>query len=256
MSGGRASDPCLAGERGLPKALPSPEMYDGDPCRSTIGRRLRPTSGTSCRNSWSESRRSSSKNAPMEKRNLDGGGERGPGPIRVRDPGPDSPRVQAPSEHWPVIEFDLVEDRIYACPYAGYRSTLSEKSKALLDGEYRDAKDSHQIVVFVKDTGTRRLISFSIDEDSEERGERGGRAEPELTTGSCGPCFQLGDESGIVLNRGSAIRKWREAVIEIGTLATQRLMEGPYDKWISRRRFPPEPGRRPSAIRWPPGDSG
>jgi len=75
-------------------------------------------------------------------------------------------------EHRPIMEFDLVEDRIYAYPYAGYRATLSERSKKLLDEEYRDARANHQIVVFVKDSGTRRLISFSINEQSEGKMRR------------------------------------------------------------------------------------
>ena|SRR3990172_9507177 len=72
-------------------------------------------------------------------------------------------------EHRPIIEFDLVEHRIYAYPYAGYRDSVSEKSRELLDEEYRDAETNGRIVVFVKDSGTRHLISFSIDEDSEGR---------------------------------------------------------------------------------------
>ena len=72
-------------------------------------------------------------------------------------------------EHRPIIQFDLVERRIYAYPYAGYRSCLSERSKELLDKEYRDAEANRQIVVFVKDSRTRRLISFSIDEEFEGR---------------------------------------------------------------------------------------
>jgi hypothetical protein len=62
-----------------------------------------------------------------------------------------------------------VERRIYAYPYASYRHGLSERSKELLEKEYRNAGADRQIVVFVKDSGTRRLISFSIDEDFEGR---------------------------------------------------------------------------------------
>ncbi len=71
-------------------------------------------------------------------------------------------------ENRPIIEFDVVERLIYAYPYAGYRDSLSERSKKLLDCEYRDAEANRQIVVFVKDSKTRRLISFSMDEDFEE----------------------------------------------------------------------------------------
>jgi hypothetical protein len=54
-------------------------------------------------------------------------------------------------DHRPIIEFDVVEHRIYAWPYAGYRNCLSERSRALLDKEYRDAETNRQIVVYVKD---------------------------------------------------------------------------------------------------------
>jgi hypothetical protein len=77
-------------------------------------------------------------------------------------------------ENRPVMEFDVVERRIYAYPYAGYRDGLSERSKKLLDREYKDARANRQIVVFVKDSETRRLISFSIDEDFEGGQQRDG----------------------------------------------------------------------------------
>ena len=76
-------------------------------------------------------------------------------------------------DHRPIIEFDVVEHRIYAWSNAGYRNCLSERSRELLDKEYRDAETNRQIVVYVKDSGTRRLISFSIDEDFEGRRRKG-----------------------------------------------------------------------------------
>ena len=48
-------------------------------------------------------------------------------------------------EDRPIMEFDVVEGRIYAYPYAGYRNRLSETSEKLLDREYRDAEANRQI---------------------------------------------------------------------------------------------------------------
>lgn len=68
----------------------------------------------------------------------------------------------------PIIEFAVDENLIYAYPYAGYHAQLSERSQKLLEREYQEAQANRQIVVFVKDNRTRRLISFSIDENPED----------------------------------------------------------------------------------------
>jgi hypothetical protein len=76
----------------------------------------------------------------------------------------------------PIIEFAVDENLIYAFPYAGYYDHLSERSQKLLEREYQEAQANRQIVVFVKDNRTRRLISFSIDENPEDvrcKGQQG-----------------------------------------------------------------------------------
>ncbi len=66
-------------------------------------------------------------------------------------------------EHRPVMLFDVEEQRLYANPYQGYKETLSERSQAMLERQYQEAQQRDQIVVFVRDNETRRLISLSID---------------------------------------------------------------------------------------------
>jgi hypothetical protein len=107
-------------------------------------------------------------------------------------------------EHRPIIEFDRVEHRISAYPYAGYRHGLSERSRKLLDEEYRNAEANRQIVVYVKDSGTRRLISFSIDEELVRRkaAEEPAAGGPKLTTGSSGP-YEL-----IVMAKENITGRW------------------------------------------------
>ena len=68
----------------------------------------------------------------------------------------------------PIIEYSVDENLIYAYPYAGYYDHLSERSQELLEREYQEAQADRQIVGFVKDNRTRRLISFSIDENPED----------------------------------------------------------------------------------------
>ena len=65
-------------------------------------------------------------------------------------------------EHRPVMLFNVEEQRLYANPYQGYKETLSERSQAMLERQYQEAQQ-RQIVVFVRDNETRRLISLSID---------------------------------------------------------------------------------------------
>ena len=66
-------------------------------------------------------------------------------------------------EHRPVMLFDVQEERIYAYPCLDYKKTLSERSQAMLKDQYEEAQRYEQIVVFVRDNATRRLVSFTID---------------------------------------------------------------------------------------------
>lgn len=62
----------------------------------------------------------------------------------------------------PVMLFDIQEQRIYAYPYEDFKKDLSEKSQASLTEQYEKALRNNQIVVFVRDNGQRRLVSFSV----------------------------------------------------------------------------------------------
>jgi hypothetical protein len=66
-------------------------------------------------------------------------------------------------EHRPVMLFDVQEERLYAYPYFDYKGTLSERSRAMLEEQYEEAQRHDQIVVFVRDEATRRLVSLTID---------------------------------------------------------------------------------------------
>ena len=66
-------------------------------------------------------------------------------------------------EHRPVMLFDVQEERLYAYPYFDYKGTLSERSQAMLEEQYEEAQRHDQIVVFVRDEATRRLVSLTID---------------------------------------------------------------------------------------------
>lgn len=65
-------------------------------------------------------------------------------------------------EHRPVMLFHIQEDRVYAYPYVEYKATLSDRSQAMLERQYEEAKQDNRIVVFVRDEA-RRLASFSLD---------------------------------------------------------------------------------------------
>ncbi len=70
---------------------------------------------------------------------------------------------KAHAQHKPLIEFNIQEQRLYACSYLEYRATLSERSQTMLTEQYEKAQLQNQIIVFVKDEKSRRLTSFSID---------------------------------------------------------------------------------------------
>jgi hypothetical protein len=62
----------------------------------------------------------------------------------------------------PVMLFDIQEQRIYAYPYRDYAADLSRKSQLSLARQYRAAGEDGDMVVFIRDNGERRLVSFSV----------------------------------------------------------------------------------------------
>jgi hypothetical protein len=65
----------------------------------------------------------------------------------------------------PVVLYDLQEQRIYVYPYADFLCDLSEKSQSTLKDQYERAIRGNKIVVFVRDSEERRLVSFSMNNE-------------------------------------------------------------------------------------------
>ena len=68
-------------------------------------------------------------------------------------------------EEKPIILLDIQEQRIYACPYKEFKEDLSVSNQASLTEQYEEAIASNRIVVFVRDSDQRRLVSYTIDYD-------------------------------------------------------------------------------------------
>jgi hypothetical protein len=68
----------------------------------------------------------------------------------------------------PVMLFDVQEQRIYAYPYQEFKAELSPRSQAILADQYQRALASNQMVVFVRDSQKRKLVSYSLDLAQEE----------------------------------------------------------------------------------------
>ncbi len=81
------------------------------------------------------------------------------------------------SEHWgqilnlykkiedkkPIMLIDIQEQKLYAYPYLDYKSSLSERSQAMLEKEYEAALLNNQVVVFVQDNENKQLLSQNFD---------------------------------------------------------------------------------------------
>jgi hypothetical protein len=65
----------------------------------------------------------------------------------------------------PVMLYDIQEKRIYVYPYAGFAAELSERSQEVLKEQRETASAGSQIVVFVRDNMTRRLVSFTLENE-------------------------------------------------------------------------------------------
>jgi hypothetical protein len=81
------------------------------------------------------------------------------------------------SEHWgqilniykkfndkkPIMLIDIQEQKLYAYPYLDYKSSLSERSQAMLEKEYEAALLNNKVVVFVRDNENEQLLSQNFD---------------------------------------------------------------------------------------------
>ncbi len=61
----------------------------------------------------------------------------------------------------PIMLFDIQEQKIYAYPYNDFKSLMNEKSQTMLEDQYSDALLNNKMVVFVRDSEKRNLISAS-----------------------------------------------------------------------------------------------
>jgi hypothetical protein len=70
---------------------------------------------------------------------------------------------QRSADRRPVILCDIHEQRVYVYSYGEFKGDLSGTSQALLEQQYEKAVRENKIVVFVRDTERKRLVSFSMD---------------------------------------------------------------------------------------------
>ena len=62
-----------------------------------------------------------------------------------------------------VMLYDVLEERIYAYPYADYKNTLSMRSQETLKEQYEKAIQNGDFVVFVRDPKCRKLRSYTME---------------------------------------------------------------------------------------------
>jgi hypothetical protein len=89
----------------------------------------------------------------------------------------DDPYLEMVYEHWedilrwynlfadkgPVMLFDVQEQRIYAYPYKEFKEDMNQRSRAILQDQYRRARHNNQMVVFVRDNDKEKLVSYSLE---------------------------------------------------------------------------------------------
>jgi len=81
------------------------------------------------------------------------------------------------SEHWgqilnlykkiedkkPIMLIDIEEQKLYAYSYLDFKSSLTERSQAMLEKEYEAALLNNKVVVFVQDNENKQLWSQNFD---------------------------------------------------------------------------------------------
>ena len=63
----------------------------------------------------------------------------------------------------PIMLYDIQEQRIYAYPYDDFKCDMSVESQISLAQQYERAVAAGQMVVFVRDDGNEKLMSYSLD---------------------------------------------------------------------------------------------
>lgn len=62
-----------------------------------------------------------------------------------------------------IIEFDIVEQKIYSYPAVDYIENLSERTRGQAMNQYLVATQHMRFVIFVKDSENKRLRSYVYD---------------------------------------------------------------------------------------------
>lgn len=62
-----------------------------------------------------------------------------------------------------IIEFDIVEQKIYSYPAVDYIDTLRERTRGQAMNQYLVATQQKQFVIFVSDSKNKRLRSYVYD---------------------------------------------------------------------------------------------
>ena len=63
----------------------------------------------------------------------------------------------------PVMVFDIQQAEVLAFPYEAFKAQLNHKSQANLAAQYRRAQENNFIVVFVRDTASGTMASYTLD---------------------------------------------------------------------------------------------
>jgi hypothetical protein len=66
------------------------------------------------------------------------------------------------AKEWPVMLYDVQEQRIYAYPYGPFAADLSQKSQRSLAQQYRAACADGCMVLFIRDNVKRKLKSYTM----------------------------------------------------------------------------------------------
>ena len=87
------------------------------------------------------------------------------------------PYLKLINEHWhhivmvyemfkrkkPIIEYDVVDEKIFSYPAKEYIQTLSIRTRKQTRKQYREAVRKNQFILFIKDTKNRKLRSYIFD---------------------------------------------------------------------------------------------
>ena len=62
----------------------------------------------------------------------------------------------------PIMLYELPSQRIYSYPYKEYKNDLNARSQAMLKQQYREARRTKGMVIFVKDNDNEIFKSFVL----------------------------------------------------------------------------------------------